>query len=136
MLKSPPRLLKGVGDDNDEKNDDTRCYGCQEPIANGLAYACISCSHFLHETCAELAPSFIHHQPPLHPLTLKDKIYISNWFCNICGVRYIAGGIDYRCLPCNFDVCVKCASVAAAQKAIVAALEKEALTKLKHKGHS
>ncbi|KAJ9537617.1 hypothetical protein OSB04_030350 [Centaurea solstitialis] len=125
----------GVGDDNDEKKDATRCYGCQEPITSGLAYVCITCSHFLHETCAELAPTFIHHQHPVHPLTLEDNIYTSRWFCNVCGKRHIIGGFSYCCSPCDFDVCVKCVSVAAAQKATAAALEKEALTKLKHKGH-
>ncbi|KAJ9537615.1 hypothetical protein OSB04_030348 [Centaurea solstitialis] len=126
--------IVGVGDDNDEKKDATRCYGCQDPITGGLAYACISCSHFLHETCAELAPTFIHHQHPLHPLTLTD-ICISVWDCDTCGIRHIAGGISYHCSPCDFDVCVKCASIAAAQKATAATLEKEALTKLKHEGH-
>ncbi|KAI3691995.1 hypothetical protein L6452_31799 [Arctium lappa] len=139
--KHPLKLINwetvvGVVDDNDEKKDVARCYGCQEPIVGGIAYGCISCSHFMHETCAKLPPTFTHHQDPLHPLTLKDKSYTSYWYCDVCGNEHIIGGLSYRCSLCNFDACLKCVIVAAAQEVVVAALKKEALIKLKHKGHS
>ncbi|KAI3691994.1 hypothetical protein L6452_31798 [Arctium lappa] len=122
-------------DDKDEKKDVPRCYGCQEPIVGGIAYGCISCSHFMHETCAKLPPTFTHHQDPLHPLTLKDKSYTTYWSCDVCGNQHIIGGLSYRCSLCNFDACLKCVIVAATQEVVVAALKKETLIKLKHKGH-
>ncbi|KAJ9538774.1 hypothetical protein OSB04_031507 [Centaurea solstitialis] len=103
------------------------CYGCREPILGGFVYGCTPCSHFLHDTCANLAPVINHHFHPFHPLTLVTRDIDSTWNCNVCDRRGLVKGFSYWCMSCDFDACTKCG--------IAVALKEEALIKFKHEGH-
>ncbi|KAI3691953.1 hypothetical protein L6452_31756 [Arctium lappa] len=124
----------GVSDDNDEKKQVNCCYGCQEPILGGFAYGCTSCSHFLHETCANLAPVINHHLHPLHPLMLVVRNH-NYWACDVCDSQGLMKGFSYRCRSCDFDACTKCGLATALEQEAATALEQEALIKFKHEGH-
>ncbi|KAI3691956.1 hypothetical protein L6452_31759 [Arctium lappa] len=102
------------------------CYGCREPILGGFVYGCTSCSHFLHETCANLAPVINHHLHPLHPLMLITR-NVDNWSCDVCNSRGLVNGFSYWCMSCDFDACTKCG--------LAIALKEEALIEFKHEGH-
>ncbi|KAI3691950.1 hypothetical protein L6452_31753 [Arctium lappa] len=118
--------IVGVSDDNDQKKQDICCYGCREPILGGFAYGCTSCSHFLHETCANLTPVINHHLHPLHPLMLVAR-KSNYWHCDVCNSRGLVKGFSYCCMSCDFDACTKCG--------LAIALKEEALIEFKHEGH-
>ncbi|KAI3691942.1 hypothetical protein L6452_31745 [Arctium lappa] len=120
------KSIVGVGEDNDEKIEVVCCYGCQKPILSGSVYGCTSCNHFLHETCANLAPVINHHFHPLHPLSLVVR-RSNNWYCDMCDSQGLVRGFSYWCRSCDFDVCMKCG--------LAFALREEALIKFKHEGH-
>ncbi|KAI3691951.1 hypothetical protein L6452_31754 [Arctium lappa] len=122
-------VSQGVSDDNDEKKQVICCYGCREPILGGFAYGCTSCSHFLHEKCANLAPVINHHLHPLHPLMLGAR-NSNKWSCDVCYSQEQVKrpkGFSYRCSSCDFDACTKCG--------LAIALKEEALIEFKHEGH-
>ncbi|XP_024961210.1 uncharacterized protein LOC112501736 [Cynara cardunculus var. scolymus] len=124
-LKLIGSLEMVVGGD-DEKKETVCCYGCREPILGGFAYGCTSCSHFLHEKCANLATAIFHHFHPLHPLILVTRTS-EGWNCNVCDSRGLVKGFSYWCMSCDFDACTKCG--------LAVALVEEALIEFKHEGH-
>ncbi|KAJ9538773.1 hypothetical protein OSB04_031506 [Centaurea solstitialis] len=117
----------GVSHDNDEKGEVICCFGCREPILDGFVYGCTSCSHFLHEKCANLAPVINHHFHPFHPLTLVTRDIDCTWNCNVCDRRGLVKGFSYWCMICEFDACTKCG--------LGIAPKNEALIAFKHEGH-
>ncbi|CAL5388493.1 unnamed protein product [Camellia sinensis] len=86
------------------------CYACEQLIISGQSYyGCTGCWFFLHKSCAELPKKITHPSHLEHPLTLfSNPTYRS--LCDVC--RENCNRFIYRCSSCNFDVDLKCASVA------------------------
>ncbi|KAL5545332.1 hypothetical protein UlMin_009116 [Ulmus minor] len=103
-----------------------QCFACQS-LYSGPAYACTTCNHFLHKSCAELPLLIQHPAHSFHPLFLRinkrDPPQVINhsfyhhtliyrdwgfYCCDSCH-KYFSGAPGYRCYECNFDLDVKCA---------------------------
>ncbi|CAL5389775.1 unnamed protein product [Camellia sinensis] len=86
------------------------CYACEQLIISGQSYyGCNGCWFFLHKSCAELPKKITHPSHLEHPLTLfSNPTYRS--LCDVC--RETCNRFIYHCSSCNFDVDLKCASVA------------------------
>jgi hypothetical protein len=90
-------------------NEEVVCPGCQEP-AFGPAYKCSfpKCTFFLHKSCSEQLSHVIQH--PVHPdHALFLQLPSSRNFCDAC-YKSCRRSFFYRCLLCNFDLDVICAS--------------------------
>ncbi|XP_052173732.1 uncharacterized protein LOC127789028 isoform X2 [Diospyros lotus] len=101
------------------------CDGCRKPISSsfssssssgvggggGTFYACTNsdCWFLLHKRCAELPPKIEHPSHLDHALTLSHFI-LDNHSCDVCDSSI--DGFLYRCSDCDFDVHVRCASIA------------------------
>ncbi|KAF3974631.1 hypothetical protein CMV_002047 [Castanea mollissima] len=98
--------------------DDRRgrpCWGCRERVF-GPSYSCKKCDwYFHHKSCAELPLGLHHPLHPIHPLILipewrqyEENIAFSN--CEVCKeFRY---EYTYWCYRCNFNLHVRCGSLA------------------------
>ncbi|KAJ9538772.1 hypothetical protein OSB04_031505 [Centaurea solstitialis] len=113
----------GVSHDNDEKGEVICCFGCREPILDGL---CMK--------CANLAPVINYHLHPLHPLMLIACRGIG-WICDVCNSPVSVKVFCYACNSCNYVVCAKCGIAIALEHEAAIALKQEASVKFKHEGH-
>uniref|UniRef100_A0A5B7ABQ0 Phorbol-ester/DAG-type domain-containing protein n=1 Tax=Davidia involucrata TaxID=16924 RepID=A0A5B7ABQ0_DAVIN len=119
-----PLILSDVvqlqGSSKDEiQNDEIiiLCDGCVLPISISAApfYSCAQCpSFFLHKCCAQLPKMVSHPFHTKHQLSLSlhgngDSDIADYFTCNLCKV--ICNGFRFNCVPCNFSLDVKCASL-------------------------
>ena len=104
--------------------DDRRphtCRGCQE-VVHRLSYSCKECSPWEtihHKSCAKLTLGLHHHLHPIRPLILfdekthypeqeeEDKEKTKCQLCNESRRQY-----TYWCYCCDFNLDIKCASLA------------------------
>ena len=88
---------------DDEVLNIEKCDGCVQAIFPPF-YSCVSCSFFLHESCAKL-PRKKQHPLHQHLLTLSPKSPNLFW-CRACK-RY-CNGFNYSCEICWFSLDVSC----------------------------
>ncbi|PPR95800.1 hypothetical protein GOBAR_AA24872 [Gossypium barbadense] len=104
--------LEHVALQDEELEDDIKCFGCQEPLTNYTHFS-PDCGFNLHEKCAELPfkQNLVCH--PKHPLVLQFNS--QRLSCKICRVtrRSMESGFVYGCSPCKFVVHIECASQSA-----------------------
>ena len=91
---------------DDEFLNIEKCDGCIQVIPPPPPSSCVSCSFFLHESCAKL------HAQKRHPLTLFPKSpYLSGrTFWYYACERY-CNGFKYSCELCKFSLDVLCSSI-------------------------
>ncbi|PSS05650.1 Nucleoredoxin 1-1 like [Actinidia chinensis var. chinensis] len=99
---------------NKDENYSYACTCCELPIDGDgpvYVYVCLECKALLHKSCADLPLSIQHPFHPSHPLILLPRsLYNSKRFwCDACGQE--RNGFTYRCLECNFDLDIHCASL-------------------------
>ncbi|KAK6285017.1 hypothetical protein POUND7_003969, partial [Theobroma cacao] len=88
-----------------EQNESLLCNGCCQEIFDQY-YACEDCKYYLHGTCTTLSYEVSHPLHCQHPLKLfTDKV---EFICHGC--RDHSNGFAYMCLPCDFQLDVKCAT--------------------------
>ncbi|KAK6243381.1 hypothetical protein QUC31_009790, partial [Theobroma cacao] len=84
-------------------NKSAACCGCNLPIL-GLAYCCLDCLHFIHESCLRTLPQEIQHPfHPLHPLVAFHDP--NDRKCHACKLEFRLGDfIRYGCWQCKLDL--------------------------------
>ncbi|XP_052173735.1 uncharacterized protein LOC127789030 [Diospyros lotus] len=113
-------LLRESLQGGDRYGHQVYCDGCREPISSsssgvegggGAFYACPNsdCWFLLHKRCAELPPKIEHPSHPDHALTLSP-FPVDDRECDVCD--FSIDGFLYHCSDCDFDVHVRCASMA------------------------
>ncbi|XP_052483863.1 uncharacterized protein LOC105796405 isoform X2 [Gossypium raimondii] len=99
--------LDHVALQDEELEDDSKCFGCWEPLAKYTHFS-PDCRFNLHEKCAKLPFKLNHKCHHKHPLTLQ---FISEQLsCKICQVTVQLKGFVYGCSPCKFVVHIECVS--------------------------
>ncbi|EOY25647.1 Cysteine/Histidine-rich C1 domain family protein [Theobroma cacao] len=88
-----------------EQNENLLCNACRQEIFD-QHYACEDCKYYLHEMCTTLSYEVSHPLHRQHPLKLFTDIV--EFTCHGC--RDHSGGFAYMCLPCDFQLDVKCAT--------------------------
>ncbi|XP_021298090.1 uncharacterized protein LOC110427046 isoform X2 [Herrania umbratica] len=88
-----------------EQNENLLCNACRQKIFD-QHYACEDCKYYLHEMCTTLSHEVSHPLHRQHPLKLFTDIV--EFTCHGC--RDHSGGFAYICLPCDFQLDVKCAT--------------------------
>ncbi|WRX26208.1 DC1 - like 10 [Theobroma cacao] len=94
-----------------EQNENLLCNACRQGIFY-QHYACKDCKYYLHDMCTTLSYEVSHPLHRQHPLKLFTDIV--EFTCHGC--RDHSGGFAYMCLPCDFQLDVKCATTPIAPK--------------------
>ncbi|KAK8307742.1 hypothetical protein V6Z12_D02G006900 [Gossypium hirsutum] len=100
--------LEHVALQDEELEDDSKCFGCWEPLAKYTHFS-PDFGFNLHDKCAELPLklNLVCHRE--HPLVLQFNS--QRLSCKICRERNEeAIGFVYGCSPCKFVVHIECAS--------------------------
>ncbi|KAK6285010.1 hypothetical protein POUND7_003962, partial [Theobroma cacao] len=88
-----------------EQSESLLCNACHQEVFD-QHYACEDCKYNLHEKCTTLPYEVSHPLHCQHPLKLFTDIV--EFTCHAC--RDHSGGFAYMCLPCDFQLDVKCAT--------------------------
>ncbi|WRX24691.1 DC1 - like 10 [Theobroma cacao] len=90
-------------------NKSAACCGCNLPIL-GLAYCCLDCLYFIHESCLRTLPQEIQHPfHPLHPLVAFHDP--NDRKCHACKLEFrLSDFIRYGCWQCKLDLHLVCAN--------------------------
>ncbi|KAM7479602.1 hypothetical protein LguiA_027815 [Lonicera macranthoides] len=86
------------------------CDACNRR-GNGFSYHCPTCDFDLHVLCASKPLSISHHYHPDHPLdlTFRPPYETKGFSCDICS-KIGSKQWLYRCVSCEFDVHMDCAT--------------------------
>ncbi|XP_012481404.2 uncharacterized protein LOC105796312 [Gossypium raimondii] len=100
--------LEHVSLQDEELEDDSKCFGCWEPLAKYTHFS-PDCGFNLHDKCAELPFKLNLECHREHPLVLQFNS--QRLSCKICRKsNQQALGFFYGCSPCEFVVHIECAS--------------------------
>lgn len=95
--------------DHVEKDKESHCSGCEQPLLGPNSYDCAECKFSLHEICANLPLKIIHpfhHHHPLLLLSNPPNEY-KECLCDFCDKN--CNSFVYHCFTCKFDLHISCA---------------------------